>query len=713
MWTEGPHQGKIMVRAAMRVVVLGLCLGILMMWIVMPTSTYKQKWVLSIRAKANTRYLGTEGANLLVYTFPVLLVALLGCIYLHLGRKGGEDGYNASNRGEKQQNRSQKWWKRPVLVKGPLGIVTATELGFLIMFIALLLWSFSTYLTNFFSSLDPESGERIWQVKLDDTALAFGLVGNICLAFLFFPVSRGSSVLPLMGLTSEASIKYHIWLGHIVLTLFTAHGICYIIFWTSTHQIKEMIEWKKTGISNLAGELSLLAGLAMWATTFPRIRRKMFELFFYTHYLYILFIVFFIFHVGMSYAAIMIPGVYLFVVDRFLRFLQSRRSVRLLSSRVLPCEAVELNFSKSPGLKYTSTSTIFVNVPSISRLQWHPFTITSNSNLEADKLSVFIKSEGSWSKKLFQMLSSPSTADRLDVAVEGPYGPASTHFLRHDKLVMVCGGSGITPFISIIRELVFLSATLNTKTPQVLLICAFKNSRDLTMLDLILPLSGAPAEISHLRLQIEAYVTREKQPADASNDKNLLRTVWFKPNATDMPIHAVLGPNSWLWLGLIISSSFIIFLILLGILTYYHIYPIDKNTNKIYPSAAKSALNMLFICVCIAMTSTAAFLINKKGSSTKVKQVQITNAPTPLTSPGSWFYNADRELESVPTQSLVQATNLHYGSRPDLKKILFNCEELSVGVLVCGPRKMRHEVATICSSGLAENLHFESISFSW
>lgn len=30
-----------------------------------------------------------------------------------------------------------------------------------------------------------------------------------------------------------------------------------------------------------------------------------------------------------------------------------------------------------------------------------------------------------------------------------------------------------------------------------------------------------------------------------------------------------------------------------------------------------------------------------------------------------------------------------------------------------GPKKLRHEVATICSSGLVENVHFESISFSW
>ena len=45
--------------------------------------------------------------------------------------------------------------------------------------------------------------------------------------------------------------------------------------------------------------------------------------------------------------------------------------------------------------------------------------------------------------------------------------------------------------------------------------------------------------------------------------------------------------------------------------------------------------------------------------------------------------------------------------------MLFDLKGSSVGVMVCGPKNMRHEIATICSSGLADNLHFESISFSW
>lgn len=74
-------------------------------------------------------------------------------------------------------------------------------------------------------------------MKLDSAGLMLGLVGNICLAFLFFPVNRGSLLLQLVGLTSESSIKYHIWLGHTAMALFTAHGLCYTIFWARTHQI--------------------------------------------------------------------------------------------------------------------------------------------------------------------------------------------------------------------------------------------------------------------------------------------------------------------------------------------------------------------------------------------------------------------------------------------------------------------------------------------
>ncbi|KAL6124158.1 hypothetical protein ACLB2K_076673 [Fragaria x ananassa] len=705
------HEGIKKARAAIRLLlVLVVFGGCVLLYVMMPTNTYKQIWQPRIRAKANSStYFGSQGASLLVFTFPIMFIALMGCVYLHLGKKMND--YTIS--GSEGKTKRLAVWKQPMLVKGPLGIVSGIELTFFIMFIALLIWSFSTYLTNSFHKITPQSAakshEKVWEVKLESASLRLGLVGNICLALLFFPVDRGSSILPLFGLTSEASIKYHIWLGHIVMVLFTAHGIGYIIYWAVTDQISEMIKWAKNDVSNIAGEIALLSGLAMWVTTIPRIRRNMFELFFYTHYLYILFMVFFIFHVGVSYAGLMLPGFFLFVVDRYLRFLQSGKRARLVSARVLPGESFELNFAKSPALKYNPTSVMFINVPSISKLQWHPFTVTSNSNLETDKISVVIKGEGSWTRKLHQVLSSPSTSDRIEVAVEGPYGPAATHFLRHDSLVLVSGGSGITPFISIIRELIFMSTAYQCKLPKVTLICAFKHSSDLTMLDLILPMSSTtPYDMSNLQIQIEAYVTRDTQPKEDSIN---LRAIWFKPLENDEPISAILGANQWLWLGLIIASSFMMFLILIGIITRYYIYPIDHNSNKIFSFPLRALLNMLAICISIAATASAVVLWSKRSNDKELKQVQHMEASSP--SRGSEVYNTERELESLPQQSLLQATNVHYGQRPDLKRILFECKGSNIGVLASGPKKMRHEVATFCSSGLAENMHFESISFSW
>ncbi|RWR80914.1 ferric reduction oxidase 2-like protein [Cinnamomum micranthum f. kanehirae] len=684
-------------------------LGWLFMWVMMPTKTYKQTWTVKLRADTNSTYIGPLGANLLTFTFPILFIAVLGCVYLHLRKKF--DNYTESN----SKAGHLDLWRRPVLVKGPLGIVSGLELAFFSMFIALLIWAISSFLHISFSSINSKTvkdGEHLWAARLNAAGLRLGLVGNIVCAFLFFPVARGSSILPLVGLTSEASIKYHIWLGHIVMALFTAHGLCYIIFWASTNQISQMLAWDKIGVANVPGELALICGLLMWLTSIPRFRRKMFELFYYTHHLYFLFLFFFVLHVGIAFFCYILPGVYLFLVDRCLRFLQSRCKVRLVSARVLPCEAVELTFTKNPGLTFTSPSMVFINVPSISSFQWHPFTVTSNSNMEPDKLSLVIKREGSWSEKLYQVLSSPSSIDRLEVSLEGPYGPTSTHILRHDTLVMVSGGSGITPFISIIRELVYRSTSPSCPLPRILLITVFKNYSDLTMLDLLLPLTGTPSDISRLQFQLEAFVTRDQEPTTL-HPQNLLRTIWFKPNPTDAPVSAVLGPNSWLWLGAIISTSFVGFLLLLGILTRFYIYPIDHNTNMIFPYSGRSAFSVLFVCVCIAAMASAAVMWNKKQNAMEGKKIENMEGQSPTTSPGSWFYNADTELESLPHQSLVQATKVHFGARPNLKKMLLECEGSSVGVMVCGPRGMRQEVAAVCSSGLANHLHFESISFGW
>jgi hypothetical protein len=79
-----------------------------------------------------------------------------------------------------------------------------------------------------------------------------------------------------------------------------------------------------------------------------------------------------------------------------------------------------------------------MKIQSISRTQWHPFSITSSSSVDGDSLSVMVKCEGRWTSSLYELIQAEvdSDADQtncIPVAIEGPYGPASMDFLRCRK----------------------------------------------------------------------------------------------------------------------------------------------------------------------------------------------------------------------------------------------------------------------------------------
>ena len=94
----------------------------------------------------------------------------------------------------------------------------------------------------------------------------------------------------------------------------------------------------------------------MWVTSLQQVRERYFELFFYTHQLYVVFIVFFAMHVGDFVFSYVAGAVFLFLLDRFLRFCQSRATVSVISASCLPCGTVELVFHKPPSITSLSLS---------------------------------------------------------------------------------------------------------------------------------------------------------------------------------------------------------------------------------------------------------------------------------------------------------------------------------------------------------------------
>ncbi|TYI71839.1 hypothetical protein E1A91_D07G017700v1 [Gossypium mustelinum] len=151
-------------------------------------------------------------------------------------------------------------------------------------------------------------------------------------------------------------------------------------------------------------------------------------------------------------------------------------SVKIFKVSVLPGDVFSMIMSKPQGFKYKSGQYIFLQCPSISPFEWHPFSITSAPGDEY--LSVHIRTVGDWTKELKRVFTevndSPFVIGRArfggpgyidnncqpKLLVDGPYGAPAQDYRNYDVLLLVGLGIGATPFISILRDL------LNNSRPE-------------------------------------------------------------------------------------------------------------------------------------------------------------------------------------------------------------------------------------------------------
>ncbi|KAL0356242.1 UNVERIFIED_CONTAM: Ferric reduction oxidase 8, mitochondrial [Sesamum radiatum] len=196
--------------------------GWVSLWVLKPTEFWTRKWK-KAEEKATASVYGYNGLDFVVYTFPVIAMAIIGFIYLELKQKEPRT----------RQRRS------------------------------------STF-TSFSSPLFVNQ----WQYKLYRMATRSGLLAEACLALLLLPVLRGMSVFRLLGVQFEGSVRYHTWLGTamVFLQLYSA-GIFFI--WGVKHRMQdEMWKWQRKGRIYLAGEMALITALVIWITSLPQIRRN-------------------------------------------------------------------------------------------------------------------------------------------------------------------------------------------------------------------------------------------------------------------------------------------------------------------------------------------------------------------------------------------------------------------------------------------------------
>ncbi|TVU05651.1 hypothetical protein EJB05_48822, partial [Eragrostis curvula] len=160
----------------------------------------------------------------------------------------------------------------------------------------------------------------------------------------------------------------------------------------------------------------------------------------------------------------------LYVGERTLRAFRSKAyAVKILKVCLLPGNVLTITMSKPYGFRYRSGQYIFLQCPTISPFEWHPFSITSAPG--DDYISVHIQTRGDWTQELkrifvenyftpcvprrtaFGELGMAEQKSPPRLLVDGPYGAPAQDFRNYDVLLLVGLGIGATPFISILRDL--------------------------------------------------------------------------------------------------------------------------------------------------------------------------------------------------------------------------------------------------------------------
>ncbi|KAI1799742.1 putative FAD binding protein [Daldinia bambusicola] len=256
------------------------------------------------------------------------------------------------------------------------------------------------------------------------------------------------------------------------------------------------IEIHYTQAGGVTGHVMLLCMLLMYTTAHHRIRQQSFETFWYTHHLFIPFFLGLYTHaVGCFVRDTADPfspfagGIFwehcigyqgwrwelfagfFYLVERLYREVRAKRTTKITRVVRHPYDVVEIQFEK-PSFKYKAGQWLFLQVPSVSSFQWHPFTITSCPY--DPYVSVHVRQVGDFTRALGDAVGAGGAQAKLyegvdpmgmyEVAlqngqqmpvlrIDGPYGAPAEDVFENEIAVLIGTGIGVTPWASILKNI--------------------------------------------------------------------------------------------------------------------------------------------------------------------------------------------------------------------------------------------------------------------
>ncbi|CAH1722727.1 unnamed protein product [Aphis gossypii] len=224
--------------------------------------------------------------------------------------------------------------------------------------------------------------------------------------------------------------------------------------------------WLFKTITGVTGVCLFVIMIIIFTFAHPIIRKKAYVYFWSTHCLYVAMYVLMLLH-GLAritgppkfWKYFIGPGI-IFILDKVVSLRTKYMALDILETELLPSDVLKVKFYRPPNFKYLSGQWIRLNCTALKSTEYHSFTLTSAPH--ENFLSCHIKAQGHWTWKLRNFFD-PSNINpefhQPKIRLEGPFGGGNQDWYKFEVAVMVGGGIGITPYASILNDLVFGTST--------------------------------------------------------------------------------------------------------------------------------------------------------------------------------------------------------------------------------------------------------------
>lgn len=227
-------------------------------------------------------------------------------------------------------------------------------------------------------------------------------------------------------------------------------------YFHATHELPKFHYWCWQTMTGFTGIVLTIICAIIYISAIPGMSRGLFWM---GHALYPLFFVFMILH-GTGrliqepfFPYFLVGPLFLFIMDMLISVSRKKIKIRVVSAEILPSEVTKLEIKRPSNFEYKSGQWVRIACSALNSSEFHPFTLSSSPN--ESNLTVHIRAVGPWTRAIRQVYE--EIIDYPRIYLDGPFGEGHQDWFRYDVSVLIGGGIGVTPFASILKDIVFRS----------------------------------------------------------------------------------------------------------------------------------------------------------------------------------------------------------------------------------------------------------------